>query len=170
MRDVPLDPLWERVDPVPAELALGLGLPQATRIYRRLASDGQLWAALGHDAHGALLTVTHTVDSSVERLVPGRMPTLMELYEARVALIEEYPLMVCLLEPIEHRLLKRWGARELHHTVGLPTTLLAVETGVEDVTDDLVTQAPADAPLVVPATGIFPPDEEEDDEDANPFV
>jgi len=146
MRDTPLDVAWIRIDdPLPVGLGVALGLPHASRVYRKLASDGQLWAALGQDDHGLQLTVTHTHDSSVEHIVPGRLPTLVEVIGARVALLDTLPLMVLLLEPIEHRLLKRWGVSDLASTVGLPTTMVCVQTQIEDVTDDLVTEAPAPA-------------------------
>jgi hypothetical protein len=160
MTDIPRDPAWQLVTPVPDGLLIALGLPQASTVYRKLVSDGVLWAALAHDAHGWILSVSHTVDGSVAVIVPGRFPTLVEIYAARKALLTDESMMTVLLEIPRPRVQARWPDPPVG---ALPTTIFSLEVHLEDVTDDLVTTVPAPAP---PAPSVSPdPDSFGDDEE-----
>jgi hypothetical protein len=160
-RDFPLDPLWEPVVPVPPHLAHLLGLPATQLVYRKLVRDGVLWAAALRDEHGWLFTVTHTQDGSLEICVPGRLPTLTEVYAARVALFTDDELLCAALEPAPRQLWRRWPGFQPDMTTpqpGLPTTILCVQVHIEDVTLDVVTERPADAPP--PAHPLAPEEDE----------
>ena len=169
------------------------GLPAATRGYRRLVHDGALVALVAHTDNGSALAVTHLAHYDPLTAVPGRMPTLVEVYAARRVLIPDEPLMVLILEPMSYALKLRWQRTHQDFTPppapGLPTTVKCVQMYVEAITEDVVfgtediaTPAPATVwpvPPPIPAGPVGPvPDEllgdaelatlEEEDDDPDP--
>ena len=133
---IPIDPLWQRQHEPPARL-FTLGLPQATQVYRYTTADGFLWGLTQEDDRGCTLVVTHTADDT---LVPGRLPTLVELYAARRQLVPARPLMVALLTRATDRFLTQLQTTRpglMPPDSGLPTTVRIVEAHLE-YTDDVV--------------------------------
>lgn len=135
------DPLWQRMDGVASARLHTLGLPQATAVYRYQTQDGSLWGLTLQDDRGWTLVVTHTTpDPSDGLLVPGRLPTLVEMIAARRQLVPSHPLMVILLTRATERLLTQFASTRpglMPKDSGLPTTVRCVEAHLE-FTDDVV--------------------------------
>lgn len=141
---IPIDPLWERQHETPSRL-FRLGLPEATEVYRYTTTDGYLWGLTQEDDRGWTLVVTHTTQDP-DVLVPGRLPTLVELLAARRQLIPARPLMVALLTRATERFLTQLETTRpglMPKDSGLPTTVRIVEAHLE-YTDDLVIGAAHD--------------------------
>jgi hypothetical protein len=137
---IPIDPLWQRQHESPARL-YALGLPHATAVYCKVVHDGHLWGLTQEDDRGWTLVVTHTGPlPPADELVPGRLPTLVELYAARRQLVPARPLMVALLTRMTERFLSQLQTTRpglMPPDSGLPTTVRCVEAALE-FTDDLV--------------------------------
>jgi hypothetical protein len=133
---------WIAVQLEPPDLML-LGLPTATAARRKLVSDGVLIALTEQNEHGWTLVVSH-IYAGLESMVPGRMPTILELREARQAFIPgEFVLMAALLEQPPARILARMNRTEtvpLETPVApsLTTSVRCVQVHVEAITDDVV--------------------------------
>jgi hypothetical protein len=133
---------WIAVQFEPPDLML-LGLPTATVARRKLVSDGVLIALTEHNEHGWTLVVSH-IYAGIESMVPGRMPTILELREARQAFIPgEFVLMAALLEQPPARTLARMNRTdtvplETPVAPGLTTSVRCVQVHVEAITDDVV--------------------------------
>jgi hypothetical protein len=142
---IPTDPQWERRLGESTERLHRLGLPHATEVYRRPTGDGQLWALLAQDDRGWTLVVTHTaLDPVPSLLIPGRLPTLIEIIAARRQLIPPRVLLVVLLTRAADRLLTQMQSSRpglMPRDSGLPTTVRCVEAHIE-FTDDVVLGAP----------------------------
>jgi len=195
MTELESDPLratgWEPLALTP-HLARLYGHPTGTHAYRKLVSDGSLVAVVGHDDNGYALALTHVAHFAADELIPGRLPTVVELLTARNVLIPRDALMVAILEPMSFALKLRWervNSRDmLPAPPGLPTTVKCVQMYVEAVTEDAVfgTQDvanptpgwPAVVPVRDPVGPVSVPDEllgdpegtedDEDDDDDGP--
>jgi len=191
MTELESDPLrttgWEPLELTP-QLARLYGHPTGTRAYRKLVSDGALVAIVGRDDNGHALALTHVAYLAPDELVPGRLPTFVEVYAARNVLVPRDVLMVAVLEPMSYALRLRWERAQtldpLPAPPGFPTTVKCVQMFVEAVTDDVVfgTQDipnPTPFPVVAARDPVGPvPDEllgdadraalEDDDEDDEP--
>jgi hypothetical protein len=135
---------WDPIPLTPDQARL-FGLPAADQGYRRLVHDGALVALTAHSDNGYALAITHlTRDFAEGVVVPGRLPTLLDVYAARRVLIPEGPLMVCCLEPMSYALRLRWartpGAQDESPppAPGLPTTVKVVQMYCEGITEDAV--------------------------------
>lgn len=132
---------WEPLTLTPT-LARLYGYPAATRGYRKLVADGVLVAILGHDDHGHAFALSHVPAFDPDQIVPGRLPTFVEVYAARGMLVPHDVLMVAVLEPMSYALRLRWERAQtrdpLPSAPGLPTTIKCVQMFVEAVTDDVV--------------------------------
>jgi len=136
-----IDTGWVDATISPGHLAL-LGLPTATQAHRKLVSDGVLVALAAKTEHGWTLVVSH-IYAGIESILPGRMPTILELRDARETLIpSDWVHMVALLEPPTKAILERLqrtGVRQ--DTIaapGLPTSVRCVQMHIEGITDDVV--------------------------------
>jgi len=189
MTELESDPLratgWEPLDLTP-HLARLYGHPTGTKGYRKLVSDGSLIAIVGHDDNGYAMALTHVAHFAADEIVPGRIPTLVEVYTARNVLVPRDVLMVAVLEPMAYALRLRWERAQtldpMPTAPGLPTTVKCVQMYVEAVTDDVVfgtddiPNPTSRFPVVAPRDPVGPvPDEllgdaelalEDDDEDS----
>src|SRR5215475_318506 len=101
-----IDDGWTEAHLEPAHLTV-LGLPTATAAHRKLVSDGVLIALTTKNEHGWTLVVSH-IYAGIDNILPGRMPTIHELREARQKLVPwEWVHMVALIEPPTKAILAR---------------------------------------------------------------
>ena len=132
---------WIEAEFEPALLTV-LGLPSADHAHRKLISDGVLIALTTKNEHGWTLVVSH-IYAGIESILPGRMPTILELREARDRFIPyDWVHMVALLEPPTKAILERLSRTERRADTiaapGLPTSVRCVQMHVEGLTDDVV--------------------------------
>jgi len=133
---------WVEATISPGNLAL-LGLPAATHAHRKLVSDGVLIALTTQNEHGWTLVLSH-IYAGIDSILPGRMPTILELRDARETFIPyDWVHMVALLEPptkaILERLQRSEGTRsDTIAAPGLPTSVRCVQVHIEGLTDDVV--------------------------------
>jgi len=133
---------WVETPISPGNLTL-LGLPGATSAHRKLVSDGVLVALASKTEHGWTLVVSH-IYAGIDSILPGRMPTILELREARETFIPyDWVHMVALLEPPTKAILERLQRSDSTRSdtiaaPGLPTSVRCVQMHVEGVTDDVV--------------------------------
>src|SRR5215475_2347453 len=97
---------WIEAEFEPAVLTV-FGLPGADHAHRKLVSDGLLIALTTKNEHGWTLVVSH-IYAGIEAILPGRMPTIHELRDARQKLVPwEWVHMVALIEPPTKAILAR---------------------------------------------------------------
>jgi len=137
-----IDDGWIEATFDPPHLTI-LGLPQAASAHRKLVSDGILIALTTKNEHGWTLVLSH-IYAGIEAILPGRLPTIHELREARDRLIpRDFVHMVALIEPPTKALLARVNRTETAppDTIaapGLPTSVRCVQMHLDAVTDDVV--------------------------------
>jgi len=138
----PINHGWTEAEFTPAILTI-LGLPTATAAHRKLVSDGVLIALTTKNEHGWTLVVSH-IYAGIDNILPGRMPTIHELRDARHALVPwEWVHMVALIEPPPKAILARLNRTETAQpdtiaAPGLPTSVRCVQMHIAAVTDDVV--------------------------------
>lgn len=156
---------WEEIPDLTPDLARLYGMPDATKAYRKLVSDGSLVAVVGRSDNGYAFALTHVAYFDATRVIPGRYPTWVDVYAARRVLIpNETILMVAVLEPMTYALRLRWERAQsldrMPPAPGLPTTVKCVQMYCEGVTEDCVfgtEDVPTPTPVPVTSFGL-PPD------------